>query len=309
MKLSEFRNLDQNTYTLVSFVLATKNRAEYLRKTLEAQRELFGPGAELIIVDGLSADSTPDVVKKYSDVVTLFISEPDKGTADAWNKGILLSRGKYIKPLTDDDVIHKGGMEQAIAVLERHPEVDMLVCGGTRHWGERVVPVWLPPGNNYGRSVKDVFKYGASGIGFVIRRTVFSKIGLFDVENLANDREFALRAISHGVNVKFCRINLYHHPIYEHSATVAQAKRHERDNYALVKKYTSIGYYFRYRFSRFLRKHPVLNRLMMAPQNAAILLKKEGVSGTLQGIMRALLRKKVATDSKTADCVWDGGFS
>jgi len=295
---------------MVSFVLATRNRAEYLGKSLAAQRGLFGPGAELIIIDGLSCDSTTEVVKKYSDVVTIFISELDKGTADAWNKGILLSRGKYIKPLTDDDVILKEGMEQAIDVLERHPEVDMLVCGGMRQRGEKRSPVWLPPGTNYGSSIKDVFKYGASGIGFVIRRSVFAKIGLFDIENLANDREFALRAISHGVNVKFCRINLYEHPILDHSATVARVKEHERHSYALVKEYMSRGYYVRYRLSHFLRKHRLLSRLLTAPRNAAIVLREEGMRGLLRRIAQVLRRKNPETaQPTTVNCIWDGGFS
>lgn len=311
MKTPECRIFDLYSSKRVSFILVTRNRAEYLRKSLELQRELIGPDDELIVIDGDSSDNTAEIAEQYADLINIFISEPDRGPNDAWNKGILLSRGKYIKQLTDDDTIRVEGMAQAIEVMEKHPEVDLLVCGGTRQRGDNLSSMWVPPGTNYGDSVKEVFKYGASGIGQIIRRSAFSKIGLFDIENLASDREFALRAISLGANVKFCRINLYHHQVLDHSVTIAQARLHESHSYGLVKKYSSQGYYFQYRLSRFLRKRPALYRLLSMPSNVVFLLKREGVRGATRTILQTLLRKKPAPPSEVrpGDCTWDGGFS
>ncbi|MDP3880116.1 MAG: glycosyltransferase, partial [Dehalococcoidales bacterium] len=141
----------------VSFIVATRNRAEYLMQALERSRTLVTPEDELIIIDGGSTDNTAEVVRKYSDIVDIFISEPDKGPGHAFSKGMLLARGKYLKQLPDDDIVHPSAMEQSIRVMEEHPEIDLLVCGGTREIGGKVKPVWLPPGTNYGYSPRDIF--------------------------------------------------------------------------------------------------------------------------------------------------------
>ena len=196
----------------VSFILTTKNRAERLDRVLTLAQEYVKPEDELIIVDGLSTDHTVEVINRHSDIVDILISEPDLNASHALNKGILLSRGKYIRPICDDDVLHPEAMEQAIRVLEEHPEVDLLVCGGTRQKEECIYPFYLPPGTDYGRSVEDLFRYGVCGAGFIIRRSAISLIGLIPM-GVATDGAFVAQSISRGGNVKFCRINLFHHPI------------------------------------------------------------------------------------------------
>ena len=308
--MQNYTNFEAHASKRVSFIITTKNRAEHLRKALVLHHKLIHPDDELIIVDGLSTDHTAEVVNEYANLVDLFISEPDKSGAHALNKGILISRGKYIKQLPDDDVFYPEAMEQAIRVMEEHPEVDLLVCGGTRQIGERVNTVCLPPGTNYGSSVEDVFKYGATGVGFIYRRSGFSQIGLFHPTNLAADKEFVLNAIKNGANVKFCRINLYHHPILEHSVTVKYAQNHKNHSYGLIKQYCSKRFYYQFRLDRWFRKY-ALYRLIRLPSNFVTLLRREGILGALRRIVQILLRKKVepVASVEARDYMWDGGFS
>ncbi len=58
---------------------------------------------ELIIIDGLSKDSTVSVIQKYSSYISYFVSEKDNGIYDAMNKGIIASTGKFIYFLGADD--------------------------------------------------------------------------------------------------------------------------------------------------------------------------------------------------------------
>lgn len=51
---------------------------------------------EYIVIDGASKDGTVDIIKKYADKITLWISEPDKGIYDAMNKAIDKSSGDWI---------------------------------------------------------------------------------------------------------------------------------------------------------------------------------------------------------------------
>src|SRR5438094_178863 len=90
----------------VSYLISTKNRAKYLAQTLHNVREFITPADELIVIDGASTDDTRQVVEANKDIVTSFLSEPDRGEAHGFNKGILLSRGEFIKFVTDDDYIY-----------------------------------------------------------------------------------------------------------------------------------------------------------------------------------------------------------
>lgn len=308
-------NFDSHSTKRVSYILATRNRAGFLEKKLKSARKLIKPNDELIIVDGHSTDRTLDVVKKFSDLVDIFISEPDNGPAHANNKGMLQARGKYIKEFPDDDEIYPEALEKTIKVMERHPEVDLLVCGGTKQHGNKFSVVYLEPGVNYGKSVEDVFKYGACGVGFIIRRKSLAKGGLYPTD-MISDNHFVLKYISRGLNVKFCRINLFNHPIYPHSAIIAKKKEHERDYYSSLKTYVPLRIYYQYRLQRKIKaefwrlveimyqKFPFLVTLLLP---ARVLYKlifvfqaKQNQNPVFTSIEQVNRYKKFK---------WDGGFS
>ncbi|MCH7706167.1 MAG: glycosyltransferase [Chloroflexi bacterium] len=98
----------------ISYVLPTRNKAQFIGKALEIAKRLVGPEDELIVVDGGSTDGTAEIVASYGDLVDVFISEPDLSPSHASNKGMLTARGRYIKWLTDDDEFFPEAMEQAV---------------------------------------------------------------------------------------------------------------------------------------------------------------------------------------------------
>ena len=269
----------------VSYIVATKDRAEYLERTMQNIRELKKKDDEVIIIDGLSKDNTSEVVRRHADLVDIFISEKDISEIHAWNKGILLSQGKYIKILSDDDVIYPEAMDQAVRVMDTHPDIDVLLCGGTKQQGDQTWTVYLPPGVNYGKQVEDVFIYGACGVGLMIRRRVLAQVQLLNPYAVANDMDFLCRCISQGINVKFCRINMYHHPIGAHSTTTRRKHEWRRD-IARIKKEYSIKKGFR-------AKLPVW---------------MEGTPTAIKTLIQPFIRKK-RRHIPARDPIWDGGFS
>lgn len=50
---------------------------------------------EYIIVDGGSTDKTLEIIKKYKDDITIWVSESDKGIYDAMNKGLKIAKGEW----------------------------------------------------------------------------------------------------------------------------------------------------------------------------------------------------------------------
>lgn len=311
----ERKSFDTFTTKRVSFILNTKNRAALLRIALQRHSKLIKPEDELIIIDGNSTDQTAEVINEYADIVDTFISEPDANSVDALNKGILLSRGKYIKQISDDDEYYPEAMEQAIQVLEEHPEVDFLVCGGMRaRFGKGgISPFYLPPGVNYGKNIEDPFKYSACGVGFVIRRRALAIIGLFNSTDfaLAADNQIVLSAIRAGANVKFCRINLFLHIVYDHSVGVSRKREWLKENKKLLKQYCSFKFYGSY----YLRKWVYLTFILWLLQYPKLFKFLKKSLDFVRKLFRWIKPKKVSSLNKNKTSqdrhlfLWDRGFS
>lgn len=87
----------------VSIITVTYNSELTLQDTIDSVRNQNYFNLEYIIIDGNSTDRTLDIIKKNSDFVTFWISEPDLGIYDAMNKGIKLATGEIIGILNSDD--------------------------------------------------------------------------------------------------------------------------------------------------------------------------------------------------------------
>lgn len=307
----------------VSFILPHKNQAAILDKALMRCREFKGPDDELIIMDGGSEDNTKDIVEKYSDLIDVFISEPDtyhpnldqihpehkKDPLNAVNKGFLVARGKYLKTIATDDIYHPEGIKKAIEVLERHPEIDLLICGGTRERYGRVEYTYLPPGINFGKSLEDVFNYGSGcGVGHFFRKSALAKAGLHPLMIwkpnseevvIGPDFEYALKFLASGANVKFCRINAFHSPWSHYNFSSLGLVGEQMFNcwMSAARRYCSKSFYFRYLIKRkidtsyFFRKfYSFIKKIRRHINN--------------KGIKKFLGKKMSSTEY-----IWDGGFS
>jgi glycosyltransferase involved in cell wall biosynthesis len=87
----------------ISIVVPTLNQGEFIEETLASIAGQQWPKLELIVIDGGSTDNTRTVVENYRHVVTHFVSEPDRGQAQAINKGMRLARGSILAWLNSDD--------------------------------------------------------------------------------------------------------------------------------------------------------------------------------------------------------------
>lgn len=241
----------------ISYIFYTRNHAPFLDEALGRMRELKKTEDEVVVVDGASTDGTAEVVGKYKDLVDVFISERDSSQGHAINRGILVSRGKYIRPMCDDDITYPEPMEQAVRIMEEHPEIDLLVCGGEKFKNNWLRMVYVPPGANYGKDNDDFFiNYPASGVGFLIRRDALARTGLLYPSSLIGDREMVAQFINSGAAVKFCRLKLYYHPILEHSH-VKDSKLQPKlvvEYDRLLKKYCSKTIYYRFKLKELYKR-------------------------------------------------------
>jgi len=85
----------------------------------------------MICIDGGSTDGTVEAIRGYGGFVNHFVSEPDRGVADAINKGFRVADGDVLCWLNADDEFAPGAVTHVMELFERYPEVD-VVTGGCR---------------------------------------------------------------------------------------------------------------------------------------------------------------------------------
>ena len=113
-----------------SIVTVCFNSEKTIKKTIESVLQQEFKDYEYIIVDGASKDGTMDVVKNYEDKFEgrlRYISEPDKGIYDAFNKGIRMSKGKYVWIVNSDDYIEPNALEELYKVSSFMKIVYLLI--------------------------------------------------------------------------------------------------------------------------------------------------------------------------------------
>src|SRR5258708_2432868 len=109
----------------VSIITACFNARAYIESTLHSVLSQTGPALEYIVVDGGSTDGTLDILRRYQDRIRL-ISEPDRGQADALNKGLRLARGELVGWLNADDTYEPGAVEAGWQALRQDSQAGLV---------------------------------------------------------------------------------------------------------------------------------------------------------------------------------------
>jgi len=175
-----------------SVLIATYNRAEELRKTLQSLRELSCTEEwEVIVVDNNSHDNTPEVVAEVSKTFPVemrYLFEGEQGKPAALNSGIAVAHGDVIAFTDDDHRFEPDWLQQAAIGLERF-DCD-YVGGKIMPLFEGPCPRWLSFSSARHRAVIGMADYGeqahefadrpAMGGNLVVRREAFARVGLWD---------------------------------------------------------------------------------------------------------------------------------
>src|SRR5262245_24911835 len=99
---------------LVSVITAVRNGEKYLPETLQSVLTQTYARVEHLVIDGGSSDATVDIIRAHAPKLAYWISEPDAGIADAFNKGVVKATGDYLLFLNSDDVL---AQREAIATM------------------------------------------------------------------------------------------------------------------------------------------------------------------------------------------------
>jgi glycosyltransferase involved in cell wall biosynthesis len=110
----------------VSVIMPSYNQGRFLEASIQSVLAQTYPNIEYILVDGASKDESIDIIKKYQSHFAWWVSEKDKGHAEALNKGFAHATGDILAWLNSDDIYFPNAVAEAVRLLQAHPEVGMV---------------------------------------------------------------------------------------------------------------------------------------------------------------------------------------
>jgi len=116
----------------ISIIVPCFNHGRWIEGCLNSIVSQGIANLELIVVDGGSTDGTIDVLKRYSQYLAYWVSEPDRGQTDALIKGFARSTGDIMAWINSDDFYEAGALEAIVSAFKAMPSVDVLY--GDMRW-------------------------------------------------------------------------------------------------------------------------------------------------------------------------------
>jgi len=185
---------------LLTVIVAVFNGAKTLQQCIDSFAQQTYENKELVIVDGGSRDGTVDLLKANSHLISYWISEPDRGIYNAWNKGLSQAKGEWICFLGADDYFWDAHVLEKVskqlvtvspAICVAYAQIMLVnVDGGDLY---PVGEPWLKVKKSFTQLMCIPHQ------GVMHRRSLFERRGVFDESfRIAGDYELLLRELKTG---------------------------------------------------------------------------------------------------------------
>ncbi len=212
----------------LSIITINLNNTNGLSKTIKSVISQTCQNFEYIIIDGASNDGSIDLIERYKDKITFWISEPDKGIYQAMNKGIKVSKGMYCMFLNSGDwLVSENVIER---MLDSLPDCSIYYGNMLKKY---------PDGKIYrdkcGEGEITMFAFYRGTLNHspaLIKRSLFEKYGMYD-ENLliVSDWKWYLNVVGlHNEPVKYTDLDVVCFDMSGISNTHIKIEKTERRN-------------------------------------------------------------------------------
>ena len=169
IKNKEYKN------PLFSIITVVYNGEKYLEKTIESVIKQKFKNFEYIVIDGGSTDNSVKIIEKFEKKIDYWVSEKDRGIYDAFNKGMRVSKGKFIGFINSDDIYKKDALKIISNYIEKNQQADFIFGSVKKHWG--VLYGYKPDKIKYSWGF-----YSSHSTGFFIKRKAAEKIGFYNIK-------------------------------------------------------------------------------------------------------------------------------
>jgi glycosyltransferase involved in cell wall biosynthesis len=193
---------------LVSVIIPTFNRSEYLKEAINSVYKQSYRPIECILVDDGSTDDTSSVINSFLLLIDCefqfkYIYQQNAGSQVARNKGTEAATGEYIQYLDSDDLLYPKKLEEQVSYLLKHPECDAVFGdweSGTFE-SKKIIKGYIS--QNFIKQML-VLERSIHTSAILFRKELVDLIGLWDVElKRCQEIDFHLRGLLVG--------GIYHH--------------------------------------------------------------------------------------------------
>lgn len=187
----------------LSIITVCFNSANTIRETIESVLSQTYRNIEYIIVDGGSEDGSISIIADYSDRISKFVSEPDKGIYDAMNKGIHMATGDIVGMINSDDILYDSSCIDRIVDQFKSTNAD-AVYGNLviTNNNDEIIRRWVSRPFESGLFSKS---WTPAHPTFYCKKSMFVKYGLYKTDfKIAADVELMLRFMEiHGIKTSY----------------------------------------------------------------------------------------------------------
>ena len=191
----------------LSYIIATRNRLNFLKVTLKYLIENLGLEEEIVVVDGNSTDGAKEYLQQLfkQRKIHQFISEPDHNQAHGWNKALLMAKGIIIKKIIDDDVYDYKAIRNCADFMVENAGVDICISNCLSATLESPQHIHTESRASYYQKWKnkEIPCFTFSDVSMLTRRSSLSYLGLYDTQFAMMDWEYALRCSYLQANIAY----------------------------------------------------------------------------------------------------------
>jgi cellulose synthase/poly-beta-1,6-N-acetylglucosamine synthase-like glycosyltransferase len=220
------------TQPLISAIICTHNRANYLGAAIDSLLKQTYPDYEIIVVDNASTDDTKAVVNaRLPHPRLIYVYESTLGLSAARNRGAVIAQGEILAYLDDDAEASAHWLMALAEAFSQHPQA--VIAGGSVSliWPSGLgSPSWLSPtlseslgSYNLGTTIRLITEPGQTprGLNYAVKKSFLSSAGGFDLQlgrvgkNLLSNEELHLtqQALTADYEVLFVPLALVGHHV------------------------------------------------------------------------------------------------
>tara|TARA_B100000767_G_C19734501_1_gene523292 strand:- start:987 stop:1817 length:831 start_codon:yes stop_codon:yes gene_type:complete len=189
LRLKEDQISQKQNRPLITIITVVYNNEKYLEECLKSLYSQKEKNFEHIIIDGSSSDNTIKIIKKFQNKIDYWFSQKDLGIYDAFNKGMILARGKYLGFLNSDDILTLNSLKILKEYINKYPEKDFIFGSVKKHWG--ILHGYKPYKIYWSWGF-----YSSHSTGFYIKTESAKKVGLYNLKyKYSADYDYFFRMI------------------------------------------------------------------------------------------------------------------
>ena len=194
--------MDQQKKPLVTVITVVRNSVSLLEETILSVINQTYQNIEYIIIDGDSNDGTIDIIKRYEDKISLWISEPDRGIYDAMNKGLDLAKGEWINFMNAGDKFFNDSVIESIFKTERYDQYE-LIYGDEEYVYADITDFSI---RKKAKRLRDIWRFMPFSHQSLFMKTNILKKYSFNINNISADHEIAYKCYKE--KLKFLKLDI-----------------------------------------------------------------------------------------------------